>query len=97
MSRTDRVHKQLQQMEVDLATKSVGYLPSRILTTHIRNARRVAKRNMKYTLGKASEKQKIDAAMSMLLAHAARMDAISAGWRGGAAGVRGGLMVVQRR
>lgn len=97
MSRTDRVHRQLQQLEVDLATKSVGYLPSRVLTTHIRNARRVAKRNMKYTLGKASETQKIDAAMSMLLAHAARMDAISAGWRGGPAPVRGGLMVVQRR
>ena len=94
-----RMHEQLLQFETDIATGEVGYIRSRLLSTHVANARRVARTGQRYTLGKASEKQKIDAAMSMILAHAARHDAIQAGWRprSGSGVPAGGRMVVRRR
>jgi hypothetical protein len=94
-----RMHEQLLQFETDIASKEVGYIGSRLLSTHVANARRVARPGQRYTLGKASQNQKIDAAMSMLLAHAARHDAIKAGWRprSSMAIPAGGRMVVKRR
>lgn len=94
-----KIHPQILQFETDVSTGSVGYIRSRLLSTHVANARRVARSGQRYTIGKASEKQKIDAAMSMLLAHAARHDAIQAGWRPrtGTGIPTGGRMVVKRR
>lgn len=94
-----RIHPQLMQVETDIATGAVGYIRSKLLTTHVANARRVARAGQRYTIGKASESQKIDAAMSMVLAHAARHDAIQAGWRprNQRSIPAGGRMVVRRR
>lgn len=49
------------------------------LETHIRNAVELARRGSRYVLGKASQPQKIDAAMAAVLAHEARADAVAAG------------------
>lgn len=93
-----RMHEELMQFETDIATGTVGYVGSRLLSTHVANARRVARSGQRYTLGKASERQKIDATMSMLLAHAARHDAVNAGWRPrGSRPAAGGQMVIRRR
>lgn len=94
-----RMHPQLQQFETDIATQEIGYVRSKILSTHVANARRVARGAERYTLGKASESQKIDAAMSMVLAHAARHDAIQAGYRPRTAQAvpRGGRMIIRKR
>ena len=94
-----RMHPQLQQFETDIATGKVGYIRSRLLSTHVANARRVARPGQRYSLGKASEQQKIDVAMSGVLAHAAWYDAIKAGWKPRRAGgvPVGGRMVVRRR
>lgn len=92
-----RIHPQIMQVETDLATGAMGYIRSKILSTHVANARRVARPAQRYSLGKASERQKIDAAMSMILAHAARHDAIQAGWRPRSLATPGGQIVVRRR
>ncbi|MGP5578654.1 hypothetical protein [Corynebacterium flavescens] len=94
-----KIHPQLMQFETDISTGVVGYIRSKLLSTHVANARRVARTGQRYTIGKASERQKIDAAMSMILSHAARHDAIQAGWRprNGKAVPNGGRMVVKRR
>ena len=49
------------------------------LESHIRNAVELARRGSRYVLGKASQAQKIDAAMAAVLAHEARADAVAAG------------------
>lgn len=49
------------------------------LESHIRNAIELARRGQRYILSKASEAQKIDAAMAAVLAHEARADAVAAG------------------
>lgn len=94
-----RIHPQLQQFETDIASRNIGFIRSRLLTTHVANARRVARPGQRYSLAKSSESQKIDAAVSMVLAHAARHDAIKAGWRERhqPAVPTGGRMVVRRR
>ena len=92
-----RVHPQIMQLETDLSTGEVGYIRSKILTTHVANARRVARPAQRYSIGKATERQKIDAAMSMILAHAARHDAIKDGWKPREAVTPGGRMIVRRR
>jgi hypothetical protein len=44
------------------------------------NARKIAKPGQKYILGKPTQHQKIDVAMSRILAHEAASDAHAAGW-----------------
>ena len=46
----------------------------------MRNTRKLALRGDRYTLGKPSQQQKIDAAVTSVLAHEAASDERAAGW-----------------
>lgn len=92
-----RIHPQLQQFETDVKNKKIGHIRSKVLNTHIANARRVPRPGQRYSIGKASQNQKIDAAMSAILAHAAWHDAIQAGYRPRSLVSPGGQIVVRRR
>jgi hypothetical protein len=52
------------------------------VAVHVRNARKLARPNMRYVLGKPSQAQKIDGLISSILAHEAAGDVTAAGlWR----------------
>jgi hypothetical protein len=52
------------------------------VATHVRNARKLARPNQRYVLGKPSQQQKIDGLISSILAHEAAGDVTAAGlWR----------------
>jgi phage terminase large subunit-like protein len=73
-----RMYPAIRRFESDLA----GLITQDgcpITATHIRNARKIA-RGDKYILGKPSQHQKIDAAVTSVLAHEAASDERAAGW-----------------
>jgi hypothetical protein len=80
-NRIAAMHECLVRFVTDLATgqRTVDRCP--ITERHVGNARRIPKPGERYILGKASEPQKIDAAMADTLAHEATCDAIAAGAR----------------
>lgn len=51
-----------------------------VTAAHMRNARRIAKGADRYTLGKPSRHQKIDAAVTAVITHEAASDERAAGW-----------------
>jgi hypothetical protein len=52
------------------------------VAVHVRNARKLARPNQRYVLGKPSQAQKIDGVISSILAHEAAGDVTAAGlWR----------------
>lgn len=79
-SRVEAVYKMLRRFEADLAHGAVTQDGCPITTTHMGNARKVAKSADRYGLGKPSQKQKIDAAVTSVLAHEAASDARADGW-----------------
>lgn len=81
-SRVEPVYKMLRRFEADLDHKKITHDGCPITTTHIGNARRIAKTADRYIIGKPTQHQKIDAAVTSLLAHEAASDARAAGWTG---------------
>lgn len=77
----DRVmYAALDRFTTDLVTGSLRHDGCPITANHVGNARKVANRADRYLLGKPSQTQKIDAAVTSVLAHEAAADARAAGW-----------------
>lgn len=75
-----RMYPALTRFVADLKTSAITHDGCPITTTHMGNARKIAKSADRYTLGKPSQDQKIDAAVTSVLAHEAAADARAAGW-----------------
>ena len=76
-----RMHGALERYFVDLTVeKTTTHDGCPYFRQHALNAVKVAKPGDKYTLGKPSEHEKMDVAMSDVLAHEAAADARAAGW-----------------
>ena len=80
-NRDVQMHAALERIRTDVRNPDSAWCHDGCPTTetHFRNAVELARRGQRYILAKASEKQKIDAAMSSVLAHEAAMDAIAGG------------------
>lgn len=79
-SRLNAVYAALRRFEADVASGGIKHDGCPITTTHMGNARKIAKSADRYALGKPSQHQKIDVAVTSLLAHEAASDARAAGW-----------------
>lgn len=79
-TRVNAVYAALRRFESDLATKFISQDGCPLTATHVGNARKIAKTADRYGLGKPSQKQKIDAAVTAVLAHEAASDARADGW-----------------
>ena len=73
------VHSALVRFETDLRTGALTHDDCPVTATHMGNARKFAKGD-RYALGKPSQTQKIDAAVTSVLAHEAASDARADGW-----------------
>lgn len=80
-SRVPMVHSALERFVTDLTTGALSHDDCPITTTHMANARKIAKPGDRYILAKPNQHQKIDAAMASVLAHEAACDARVTGWR----------------
>ena len=80
--RVPTVFKALRRFESDLAHGQISHDGCPITTTHMGNARKWARPGDMYILGKPSQDQKIDAAVTSVLAHEAACDARADGWTG---------------
>ena len=78
--RIDPVYKALRRFEADLEAGRITHDGCPITTTHMGNVRRLAKPGDRYILGKPAQTQKIDAAVTSVLAHEAAADARADGW-----------------
>lgn len=70
----------IKRFETDLSQRRITHDGCPLATLSVRNAKKVAKPNQRYMLGKPSQHQKIDPAMGRILAHEACADAFTAGW-----------------
>ncbi len=79
--RTTQMHAALVRMHADVTKTDTGFTHDGdpVIATHIRNARKLARAGQKYILGKPSQTQKIDGAMSSALANEAAGDVTAAG------------------
>lgn len=75
-----RMYPALKRFEADLAAGKVRHDGCPLTTAAMRNARKVPKRADTYVLGKPEQTQKIDAAVTSVLAHEAAADARASGW-----------------
>jgi hypothetical protein len=74
-----RMYPAIRRLEADLPNLTHDGCP--ITTAHMRNARKIMARSGRtYTLGKPAYHQKIDAAVTTVLAHEAAADERAAGW-----------------
>ena len=78
--RVEAVYSALRRFEADLEAGLISHDGCPLTTTHMGNARRIAKTIDRYGLGKPSDHQKIDVAVTSVLAHEAASDARAAGW-----------------
>lgn len=78
-NRITQMHESLKRFTQDLANGGITHDGDRISGQHIDNARKVSRPGERYILGKPSSHQKIDCAMTRVLAHEAKSDAIAAG------------------
>lgn len=74
-----RMYPATRRFEADLSAGQLVHDGCPITTSHVRNARKLA-RNDRYSLGKPAQHQKIDAAVTSILAHEAASDERAAGW-----------------
>lgn len=76
-----RMHAALERFKTDVGLESsvLRHDGDRTVKFHLRNAVERTRPGQKYILGKASDEQKIDLAMSSVLAHEAAMDSLAAG------------------
>ena len=73
-----RMFPAIRRFEADM--ESITHDGCPITEAHMRNARKLHGRGRTYTLGKPSHHQKIDAAVTSVLAHEAASDERAAGW-----------------
>lgn len=79
-TRTKAVHSSLVRFEADLRTGQLTHDGCPVTTAHVGHARKIAKPGDRFVLGKPSQTQKIDAAVTSVLCHEAAADARAAGW-----------------
>lgn len=81
-SRPVQMHAALQRFVTDLSTGALTHDDCPVTETHVANARKAARPGDKYILTKpaGAYHQKIDAAVTSVLAHEAAADARAAGW-----------------
>jgi hypothetical protein len=77
--RAVQMHAALERTVTDLTTKALTHDGCPITALHVGNARKLAKPGDRYILGKPSQSQKIDAAVTSVLCHEATADARAAG------------------
>lgn len=82
-SRVNAVFAAMRRFEADLDQGLISHDGCPVTTTHMGHARKIAQTNDRYGIGKPSKDQKIDAAVTSLLAHEAACDARAAGWAAG--------------
>jgi len=70
----------LERFVTDLNTGALTHDGCPITTAHVANARKLANKADRYILGKPSQAQKIDAAVTSVICHEAAADARAAGW-----------------
>jgi len=78
--RITQMHHALDREVTDLRSGTTTHDGCTITEAHVANARKAAKPGDRYILAKPNRHQKIDAAMSDVLAHEAAADARVAGW-----------------
>ena len=78
--RAGAMFEALRRFESDLREGRITHDGCPLTAAHMANARKVARRNDMYGLGKPSQAQKIDLAVTSVLAHQAACDARAAGW-----------------
>jgi hypothetical protein len=79
-NQVSRMYEEIRRFEADLREGLITQDGCPVTTAHMGNAKKVAKPGQKYILGKPNETQKIDLAMTSILANAAVRDALAAGW-----------------
>ena len=79
-SRINAVYAALRRFEADLKSGLISHDGCPATSSAMANARKVAKSAERYGLGKPAQPQKIDAAVTAVLAHEAASDARAAGW-----------------
>jgi phage terminase large subunit-like protein len=80
-NRPRQMHEALDRFTADLASRAITHDGCPIAASHVANARKIAAaRSDTYILGKPAQHQKIDAAVTSVLAHEAAADERAAGW-----------------
>ena len=81
--RIKQMHEALERFVTDLATGALKHDACPITARHVANARKVPKPGERYILSKpqGAYHQKIDAAVTSVLAHEAACDARASGWK----------------
>jgi phage terminase large subunit-like protein len=79
-SRVRAVYAALRRFEADLSSGLITQDGCPMTASAMANARKIAKNADQYGLGKPSQVQKIDPAVTAVLAHEAASDARAAGW-----------------
>lgn len=79
-SRINAVYAALRRFEADLKSGLITHDGCPLTSSAMANARKIAKSAERYGLGKPAQPQKIDAAVTAVLAHEAASDARAAGW-----------------
>ena len=79
-TRTRAVHAALVRFEADLRSARLKHDGCPVTAAHIANARKLPKPGDRFILGKPSQHQKIDLAVTSALCHEAAADALTAGW-----------------
>lgn len=79
--RLNQMHAAAVRLHTDVVKADTGFAHdgNALVATHIRNARKLARPNLRYVLGKPSQTQKIDLAICSILAHEAAGDVTAAG------------------
>jgi phage terminase large subunit-like protein len=75
-----RMFPAIRRFESDLVKGAITHDGCPITIAHMRNARKIMGRGRTYTLGKPNNHQKIDTAVTSILAHEAAADERAAGW-----------------
>lgn len=75
-----RMYPALTRFVADLRSGAIKQDGCPITTTHLANARKIAKSADRYILGKPSQSQKIDAGVTTVIAHEAAADLRAEGW-----------------
>lgn len=75
-----RMHPALRRFEADLKNGLITQDGCPATATHMGHARKIGKSMERYTLGKPSQHQKIDLAVTSVICHEAAADHRAAGW-----------------
>lgn len=80
-NKVSRIFPALTRFTTDLEQGRIRHDGCPTTTLHVNNAQRLAQRGDTYALGKPTQHQKIDAAVTSVIAHQAASDARAAGWQ----------------